>query len=184
MIALFNFKNCLFLLCFILGLGHAAAQSLNVLPVKLKADEITPVPYIFAENQQDLTNLKLASQTFPVVIIQNDVFLQVYNISKKRTDLIADLEKSKSLLEKNDGISEEQIKTLNELVATYKRQLDECDTLNARLNRSILTMNTNFESAVKIVDKNLKRDMLKKAGIGFLGASIGFTLATLLGAFR
>lgn len=184
MITQISSKKSLLLLSFLPIFSHISAQSLNVLPIMLKPNEITSLPYISVDDQEGMDKVKLAKQNYPAVIMQKQMFMDIYDISLKRTKLIADLEKSKVNLEQQDTVSQKQVQTYIELVASYKRQLGECDTLNARLNRSINSLSKNFDEAIVLVEKPIKLSIIKKTGIGLLGGAIGFSLATLLGAFK
>lgn len=160
------------------------AQKLDTLNVMFNQGEVIPLPYILVENEREMEKAKLTKQTYPVAILPKEIFMEAYYISLKRTERFATLEKEIDFWQKKDSLSKEETKILNGLVDAYKKQLAACDTLNGQLNSSILTMNNNFNGAMALVEKPIKLGLIKKAGIGLLGGAIGFSLATLLGAFK
>ena len=123
MISLFKPKNVWLLIC---GLGvwaQTLAQSLNVLPVMLKPNEITQLPYMTVDNQESMSKVRLAKENYPVIIMQKQVFSDVHAISIERTKLITELERGKAWAESKDSISKLEIIKYRDLVDTYKSRL-------------------------------------------------------------
>lgn len=183
MITHFKLKNYLLLVSFLCFSVCLTAQSLNVLPVMLKPNEVTSLPYLLVSNQEEMNKVRLAKENYPAIVMQKTIFMDVYEISLKRTQLIADLEKSNANLVKQDSISKHEIQAQKDLVALYQKQLSESEALNLRLNNSIKTLDTNFNTALKIVERNEKKERWQKAKVGLLGTALGFCAATLWGAF-
>ena len=160
------------------------AQKVDTVSIQLKPGEVLSMSYISADNDNQLKNAKLTMESYPIAILPKEVFMEACSMSFQRTGQIAELEQRVELLTKKEKLSEEEIKTLHALIEAYNKQLAACDGLNLQLNRSIETMKKNFDAAIVIAEKPLKKDFIKKAGIGLLGGAIGFSIASLLGAFK
>lgn len=147
----------------------------------LDGQDSLPVQGIVASSMTDLRKVNLADNSFPIVIMPEEVVDQSIRTINGKTMLLGELQGEKRLFVYRDTLHSLETRKLNDLLKIRQEMFVSCETANVRLNQQIVAMNEQMKQSLELT-KEYRRGRGMRAFWGVaVGTGIGLGLGTILG---
>jgi ElaB/YqjD/DUF883 family membrane-anchored ribosome-binding protein len=147
----------------------------------LDGQDSLPVQGIIATNMTELRKVNLADNSFPIVIMPEEVVEQSIHTINSKTALLGTLQAEKRLFVYRDTLHSLETRKLNDLLKIRQEMFVSCETANVRLNQQINAMNEQMKQSLELT-KEYRRGRGMRAFWGVaVGTGIGLGLGTILG---